>query len=99
MMIGQRLRTGNSSQKSFSCRHYKSSNSRLKVEAMNMAAGAASGMSVTAWHALSAEDTVNRLKSNAQSGLDAAEAPRRFQQHGPNRLPSAATRGPLKRFL
>jgi calcium-translocating P-type ATPase len=53
----------------------------------------------TAWHALSIEDTLNRLNSNASSGLDAAECTRRLQQHGPNRLPHAATRGPLTRFL
>jgi calcium-translocating P-type ATPase len=66
---------------------------------MNRATDAASDSSATAWHALSAEDTLTRLNGNAQSGLDAAEATRRLQQHGPNRLPRAATRGPLKRFL
>src|SRR5262245_14753980 len=66
---------------------------------MNTDIGAASDMPGTTWHALSAEDALTRLSSNAPSGLDAVEAARRFQRHGPNRLPRAATRGPLQRFL
>jgi magnesium-transporting ATPase (P-type) len=65
---------------------------------MNRASDVASD-SATAWHTLSAEDAVARLNSNVRSGLDSVEATRRFQQHGPNRLPRATTRGPLGRFL
>ena len=42
---------------------------------------------------------LRRLSSNAQSGLDAAEAARRLNQYGPNRLPQSAKRGPFVRFL
>src|SRR5262245_6281662 len=66
---------------------------------MNAVIGASSDTSATGWHALSAEDALSRLNSSVRSGLDATEATRRFQQHGPNRLPRAATRGPLRRFL
>jgi calcium-translocating P-type ATPase len=72
---------------------------QMEVEAMNTATGAASDPSATAWHALSVEDTLHRLSSNASSGLDAAECTRRLQEHGPNLLPRAAARGPLGRFL
>ena len=42
---------------------------------------------------------LRQLGSNAQSGLDAAEAARRLNQYGPNRLPQSAKRGPFVRFL
>src|SRR5215471_7382385 len=71
----------------------------MKVEAMNTATDAPSDVVSTDWHALSADDALARINSNASSGLDASEAKLRLQQHGPNRLPQAATRGPLERFL
>jgi magnesium-transporting ATPase (P-type) len=52
-----------------------------------------------AWHALSAEDALTRLHCSAPSGLGGAEAARRLEVSGPNRLPEAAKRGPLRRFL
>ena len=53
----------------------------------------------TAWHALTAEEAVERLKSSVTAGLDAAEAARRQAEYGLNLLPTARKRGPLMRFL
>jgi len=50
------------------------------------------------WHALPAEAALGRLGSGP-AGLAAAEAARRLAEHGPNRLPAAAPRGVLRRFL
>ena len=53
----------------------------------------------TAWHALTADETVERLKSNVKAGLDEAEAARRQEEYGLNLLPTSRKRGPLMRFL
>ncbi len=66
---------------------------------MNPAAATQPDSAATAWHALASDEVVRRLSSNAQSGLDAAEVARRLERYGPNRLPEAARRGPLLRFL
>ena len=50
----------------------------------------------TVWHALSADEAVDRLKSNLTTGLDEAEAARRQAEYGLNVLPTARKRGPLK---
>ncbi|MBX3491624.1 MAG: cation-transporting P-type ATPase [Parvibaculum sp.] len=50
------------------------------------------------WAALPVDETLAALESTA-GGLDAAEAARRLAHFGPNRLASAARRGPLKRLL
>src|SRR5690606_27664687 len=50
------------------------------------------------WHALSADDCLQRLGSTAH-GLGADEAARRFAEHGPNRLPPPARRSAFLRFL
>ncbi|WP_448580301.1 HAD-IC family P-type ATPase [Thermaurantiacus sp.] len=55
-------------------------------------------MSDIPWHAFPAEDILQRLES-FRDGLSSEEAARRLQQHGPNRLPAARRRGPLRRFL
>ncbi|HEV7266449.1 MAG TPA: HAD-IC family P-type ATPase [Falsiroseomonas sp.] len=52
----------------------------------------------TAWHALSSDAVLSRLASGP-AGLSAGEAARRLAEHGPNRLPAAAPRGALRRFL
>ena len=57
------------------------------------------GSDAPAWHAMSADDVEERLATNTQSGLDAAEASARLQMHGPNRLPEGKKRGPFLRFL
>lgn len=40
----------------------------------------------TAWHTLSADETLAQLQSNAQGGLSSAEAQQRLQRYGPNEL-------------
>jgi len=50
------------------------------------------------WHAISADEVVQRLGTGTK-GLDPAEAAARLQKYGPNRLPVGKRRGPLKRFL
>src|SRR6201993_599101 len=52
-----------------------------------------------AWHALSVDEGANRLSADTRTGLDAAEAEKRLQEYGPNRLPEGKKRGPLMRFL
>src|SRR5215468_9774469 len=52
-----------------------------------------------AWHAMSADGVVKSLATDREKGLDAAEAARRLQAYGPNRLPEGKKRGPLMRFL
>jgi calcium-translocating P-type ATPase len=49
-------------------------------------------------HARPAADCLADLETTA-TGLTSAEAARRLAAHGPNRLPEAQTRGPLRRFL
>src|SRR5262245_51916270 len=53
----------------------------------------------TAWHALPADDVLQRLGSDVHKGLDPGEAASRLEKHGPNRLPEGRKRGPLVRFL
>src|SRR5271166_5997582 len=50
-------------------------------------------------HAMSADQVVKRLATNAEKGLGAAEASSRLQTYGPNRLPEGKKRGPFIRFL
>ncbi len=51
------------------------------------------------WHTLDGAQVAQKLKTDAHSGLSAAEAADRLQQYGPNRLTPARRRGPLLRFL
>ena len=50
------------------------------------------------WHASEVREALASLETSAD-GLAAGEAARRQATCGPNRLPQAARRGPLKRFL
>ena len=52
----------------------------------------------TAWHALPAEECVQRLDTSSH-GLSAEAAAERLAAHGPNRLPPPARRSALLRFL
>ncbi|MBC7290796.1 MAG: HAD-IC family P-type ATPase [Actinotalea sp.] len=52
-----------------------------------------------AWHVADADDVVALLGSDPSAGLDHAEAARRLEEHGPNRLPEHRERGPLARLL
>src|SRR5580658_7142141 len=51
------------------------------------------------WHAISVDEAAKRLTTGTGKGLDAAEATKRLQKYGPNRLPKGKKRGPLMRFL
>ena len=53
----------------------------------------------TAWHAVSVDEVVKQLATDRERGLDAAEAAKRLQAHGPNRLPEGKKRGPFVRLL
>jgi magnesium-transporting ATPase (P-type) len=52
-----------------------------------------------AWHAMSADEVVQRLGTDSLQGLGAAEAASRLHKVGPNRLPAGKRRGPLRRLL
>jgi magnesium-transporting ATPase (P-type) len=48
---------------------------------------------------MSATDVANSLATDCEKGLASAEAARRLQAYGPNRLPEGKKRGPLMRLL
>jgi magnesium-transporting ATPase (P-type) len=52
-----------------------------------------------AWHATSVDEAAKRLTTDTVKGLEAAEAAKRLQKYGPNRLPEGKKRGPFMRFL
>ena len=52
----------------------------------------------SAFHAIDATIVVQQLETQA-TGLDPAEAQRRFDLHGPNRLPQGAQRSAFTRFM
>src|SRR4029077_13766320 len=62
-------------------------------------AGAMSEAEQTTWHALTADEAVQRLKGSVTAGLDDSEATRRQAEYGLNVLPTARKRGPFMRFL
>jgi magnesium-transporting ATPase (P-type) len=66
---------------------------------MSLATNAHTDSDAAAWHAISAREVANRLTTNGETGLDAAEASSRLQKYGPNRLPEGKKRGPFVRFL
>ncbi len=66
---------------------------------MSAATAANTTSVVTIWHAMSAQEVVERLGSNTGKGLEAAEASNRLKKHGPNRLPEGRRRGPSMRFF
>src|SRR5215831_18141518 len=67
---------------------------------MNAAQAASATAKTTAtWHALATSDVVRQLSTDSQQGLDAAEATKRLQKYGPNRLPEGKKRGAFTRFL
>ncbi|CAA7615082.1 HAD-IC family P-type ATPase [Magnetospirillum sp. UT-4] len=59
---------------------------------------ASSAPNPPAWHALSTDEVHTRLDSG-HAGLTGAEARRRLERDGPNRLPAARRRGPLVMLL
>src|SRR5215468_1209194 len=66
---------------------------------MNAATISTTGNEATAWHALAVDDVVRRLNTSTENGLDAATISQRRTKYGPNRLPEAAKRGLIVRFL
>jgi calcium-translocating P-type ATPase len=52
-----------------------------------------------AWHAMSVDEASKRLGTDSETGLEAADAAKRLQTYGPNRLPEGKKRGPFMRFL
>ena len=66
---------------------------------MNTATNVTPQSGSMAWHAMATDEVLRRLDSNAQSGLDAADIPRRLEQYGRNKLPEGRKQGPFMRFL
>lgn len=54
---------------------------------------------VTAWHNISAEQSIERLETDRRHGLSEAEVRERLARFGPNRLPPARKRSALLRLL
>jgi magnesium-transporting ATPase (P-type) len=54
---------------------------------------------VTAWHAMSQAEVIQRLGTNAWKGLDPSEASARLERHGANRLPEGRKRTAFSRFF
>jgi len=52
-----------------------------------------------AWHALDVDEIVQQLDTRPEQGLTSAEAARRLQQHGPNKLPLGKQQSAFMRFL
>src|SRR5262245_49577514 len=66
---------------------------------MDATGGAPVTGDVTSWHAMRADEVVQRLTTDIQKGLDPGEAEGRLAKYGPNRLPEGKKRGPFMRFL
>ncbi|MFP4251149.1 MAG: cation-transporting P-type ATPase [Guyparkeria sp.] len=52
---------------------------------------------VTDWHSLDTDEALSRVDSG-KDGLSQAEADRRLESHGPNRLPAGKRRSPIARL-
>src|SRR5262249_37763058 len=52
-----------------------------------------------AWHAISVAELAKRLATDTRKGVDTAEAEKRLQKYGANRLPEGKKRGPFMRLL
>src|SRR6516165_1728112 len=66
---------------------------------MKAATSSTASDQATAWHAIPVDEVVRRLETNTEKGLGAESISQRMAKYGPNRLPEAAVRGPLLRFL
>lgn len=51
------------------------------------------------WHHLTADEAVDRVKSDLRVGLTDDEVAERLEKYGPNRLPEVKRHGPIVRFL
>ena len=66
---------------------------------MDAASKVKSASDVSTWHAMTTDEVIKRLNTNAKKGLDAGEVASRLQTYGSNRLPEGTKRGPFMRFL
>jgi magnesium-transporting ATPase (P-type) len=66
---------------------------------MDAASKVESASDVSTWHAMTADEVIERLNTDAKKGLDAGEVASRLQKYGSNRLPEGKKRGPFIRFL
>jgi magnesium-transporting ATPase (P-type) len=66
---------------------------------MDAASKVKSTSGVSTWHAMTTDEVIKRLNTNAKKGLDAGEVATRLQKYGSNRLPEGTKRGPFMRFL
>ena len=66
---------------------------------MDAASKVKSASDVSIWHAMTADEVIKRLNTNAKNGLDEGEVASRLQKYGFNRLPEGTKRGPFMRFL
>ncbi len=66
---------------------------------MTTIAGNAPEQGPTPWHAIAANDVLQRLDTNLQSGLSTSDVQRRLDTYGHNRLPEGRKQGPFMRFL
>ena len=66
---------------------------------MDAASTVKSASDVSTWHAMTADEVIERLNTNAKNGLDAGEVASRLQKYGSNRLPEGTKRGAFIRFL
>ena len=71
---------------------------RTQDEPSGVTVAAPAGLSVADPHALHVDDVLHALHINAD-GLSMAEAIRRLESVGPNRLPDPPRDGPIKRFF
>ena len=51
------------------------------------------------YHAMSARDTAQAMKTDSKQGLSAREAAARRREYGKNEIHRAKTRGPIRKFL
>ncbi|HSJ05716.1 MAG TPA: HAD-IC family P-type ATPase [Longimicrobiales bacterium] len=54
---------------------------------------------VPTWHALPVDEVLDLLDTDGEDGLAAAEATRRLEEHGPNRLPEERPESTFRRLL
>jgi magnesium-transporting ATPase (P-type) len=66
---------------------------------MEATASTKSETATVAWHAVAADDAVERLVTNPARGLAAGEAAQRLAMYGPNRLPEGKKQSAVMRFL
>src|SRR5580692_7344555 len=66
---------------------------------MEATTGTKTETTAIAWHAVPADEVVQRLRTDPAKGLDVAEAAQRLTKYGPNRLPEGKKQSAFMRFL